>query len=580
MSGHPAPARALGYLYVRTAVNRGRQQLQRLRSPRYLVALALGATYLWWALIRNTQGVESPLPGLVTSDGFGTVASLLLLLSAARWWLFDADRGALAFTPAEVHFLFAAPVSRRTLILARLLRLQLAILANTVVLTVLLRAGAGNLAAWQRALALWTLFSTVAIHRLGAAIVRRSAATEGLVGVRRHGGALLVFGAMAIALGIGLFDAVAAGRAASAGGVRELVSVLVDALQAPLPAAALQPATWLLAPVTAAGRAPWGAAMVPALLLLLGHVVWVLRLDRGFEEAALEASRYRAERLLRLRSAQPGMQRSRRGALTAIPPLPAWGPPEMAIVWKNVAAALRGGSWRSQLLLMVGIMTVLGTVGIRMARGVDEAVYGMITVWAIMMLFLGPLWLRTDLRLDLPRLDQLKSLPIPGWRLVAAEIVTVTVLHSISVWTLLALPFVLALVDPAALAGRLPGAPLVVAAALGVPAINALQFTIHNGMALLFPAWVRLGAEPRGIEVLGQNLLTTGAATFVAAVALVFPVGVTALVLWLADAGEGWGLAAAVFAGSLLLLLELWPVLHWLGEHFETMDPREVAATG
>jgi len=32
--------------------------------------------------------------------------------------------------------------------------------------------------------------------------------------------------------------------------------------------------------------------------------------------------------------------------------------------------------------------------------------------------------------------------------------------------------------------------------------------------------------------------------------------------------------------GSLLLLLELWPILHWLGEHFETMDPREVAAPG
>ena len=572
--------RALLYLYARTMANRGRQQLQRLRSPRYLVAVTLGALFLWWALFRNTRGAASPMALLLESDGFRVVASLFLLVSASRWWLFEGDRGALAFTPAEVHFLFSAPLSRRALIGARLVRLQLAILVNTVLLTVLLRAGAGNLAAWQRALALWTLFSTLALHRVGASIVRRSAATDGGAGLRRHGVALLVFGAISLALALGVARAIPGFQVAAADGGRALFAQVVAALQTPIPAAALQPAAWLLAPVAHAGRETWMASMGPALALLLLHVLWVLRLDRGFEEAALEATRYRTERLLRLRRAQPGLQRSRRGGLAAIPRLPAWGPPEIAIVWKNLAAALRGGGWRAQLLLMVAAMATLGVVGVRIAERGDEAVRGLIAGWAIMMLFLGPLWLRTDLRLDLPRIDQLKGLPLPGWRIVGAEIVTVTVLHSLSVWTLLGLPLLLSVLDPAAASSQFPGPAVFAAVAIGVPAINALQFTIHNGMALLFPTWVRLGADQRGFEVLGQNLLTTGATTFVAAVALVFPVGAAALTLWLTNGLNGWGLLLATAIGSLLLLLELWPILHWLGELFETMDPREVAAPG
>jgi hypothetical protein len=58
-----------------------------------------------------------------------------LLLSAARWWLFGADRGTLAFAPAEVQFLFPAPVSRRALVHAKLVRTQLAILLNTLILS-------------------------------------------------------------------------------------------------------------------------------------------------------------------------------------------------------------------------------------------------------------------------------------------------------------------------------------------------------------------------------------------------------------------------------------------------------------
>jgi hypothetical protein len=199
--------------------------------------------------------------------------------------------------------------------------------------------------------------------------------------------------------------------------------------------------------------------------------------------------------------------------------------------------------------------------------------------WGAMLLFIGPLWMRFDLRHDLPRLAVLKTYPLQGWRIVAAEIVAVTVLHSITVWSLMTVPLVMFVRDPQLFLESGATVPILVSIAVGVPAFNALMFTIQNGTALLFPAWVRLGTESRGFETMGQNLLTTGATTLVAAVALVFPVGLGALVLWVTNDWGGWSVLAATLLASALIAAELWPVLHWLGAVFEKTDVNEVAST-
>ena len=121
-------------------------------------------------------------------------------------------------------------------------------------------------------------------------------------------------------------------------------------------------------------------------------------------------------------------------------------------------------------------------------------------------------------------------------------------------------------------------AGLVMAIALGIPMLNALMFTVQNGTALLFPAWIRLGTEARGFETMGQNLLTMGATTLVTAVALVFPVGLGLLVVFLGRDWNGWALPLATMAGGIILLLELWPVINWLGDVFERTDITEIAS--
>lgn len=572
----PRPAQALWYLYARTTANRLRSQAARIRSPRYIAAVALGAFYLWWALFRNTRLGASPLTAGPRIGIVQLIVAALVLVSSARWWLFGGDRSALAFGQAEVQFLFPAPLTRRMLIHAKLLRMQFSILINTVIFSIIFRGGAWNLSAWERGFGLWLVFSTLALHRLGAALVRASAIEHDGAGRKRAVVPMVLFGALIFALAFGLFEQRAQLAAGAASGIPELLQDIVAALRAPVPSAALWPVHRLLAPVFTAGTSAWLAALPGALLLLLVHYVWVVRLDGAFEEAALEASQHRAERMQRFRASQMGQARSKSGKLARVPSLALRGRPEVAIAWKNVAAALRGGAWRTQLITFTVALGVLAMATEFASSRANDVFLGVAIGWVAMLLFLGPLWMRFDLRLDLPRLALLKTYPLPGWRIVVAEIAAVTGLHTITLWTLMAIPMIMVLRDPGAWHG--PTVPtLVLTAFIAVPTFNALMFTIQNATALLFPAWVRLGSEARGFETMGQNLLTMGATTFVTAVALVFPAGIGALVWWLTG-WQGWALPLAALLAALVVLAELLPVWRWLGTVFDGTDLSDVPA--
>ena len=142
-------------------------------------------------------------------------------------------------------------------------------------------------------------------------------------------------------------------------------------------------------------------------------------------------------------------------------------------------------------------------------------------------------------------------------------------------------PLVMIIQDPSLLTDSGVTIPIMCSVALAVPVFNALMFAIQNGTALLFPAWVRLGADARGFETMGQNLLTTGATTLVAAVALVFPVGIGALTIWFSDILDSplgvWSVLVGTVFGCAILALELWPLLVWLGTVFEKTDLSDVS---
>jgi len=172
---------ALAYLTARSVHNRLAHRAAQLRRPRYLIAFGLGLVYVWLVL-----GSDRPAPLSQTTllARSAELIGALVLVGVAAWsWTVGSERRALAFSAAEVTFLFPAPLTRRALVHYKLARLQLLILLNVLIWTLLL-SRPGGVSGWRRGLALWVLLSTIALHRIGAALVRRSVAEHGTVGLR------------------------------------------------------------------------------------------------------------------------------------------------------------------------------------------------------------------------------------------------------------------------------------------------------------------------------------------------------------------------------------------------------------
>ncbi|HEY9015160.1 MAG TPA: putative ABC exporter domain-containing protein, partial [Gemmatimonadales bacterium] len=186
------------YLTWCSVRNRVLRQLRQLRSPRYLAALLLGLAYLWFAVMQQrTTVANGPAPDQEVVELIGALA----LIGAVAWsWIFGVERRVLAFTPAEVTFLFSGPVSRTGLIQFKLLRGQLLILFNALLWTLILSRERFGVSAWLRVTSIWVLLTTLSFHRLGASFVRTSLSEHGRLGARHRVLSLLVLGTMVVAL--------------------------------------------------------------------------------------------------------------------------------------------------------------------------------------------------------------------------------------------------------------------------------------------------------------------------------------------------------------------------------------------
>src|SRR5207302_2803135 len=100
---------------------------------------------------------------------------MALLVYAALAWLFPSSSGLFEFSEAETQFLFPAPVSRRQLLLHRLLRSQVGMLFAALLPAFLITspsasAGLGFnaiMARLARGVGLWVLFVTLRVGFAG-----------------------------------------------------------------------------------------------------------------------------------------------------------------------------------------------------------------------------------------------------------------------------------------------------------------------------------------------------------------------------------------------------------------------------
>lgn len=565
--------RLFGYLAWRSAHNRVSRQLRHLRSPRYMIALGLGLAYLWFMVV-----AQRPPPAAELADArWLELIGALALLGAVAWgWIFGVERRVLMFSPAEVTFLFSGPVSRRGLIQFKLLRSQLFILFNALLWTLILSRERFGVSPWLRVVSIWMLLTTLSFHRLGASFVRTSLAEHGRLGLRHRVVSLSVLGVVLIALVWSTAEALPYLAERSGGGVFDFLPALGEAAAQPLPAALTYPFRVMIRPLTANSVSTWLSAVWPALILLLVHYIWVVRSDTAFEEAAAAVSLQRAQALSDRSAGR--IPRSTLAAASVTAPLFRLAPkgwPAGAILWKNLVAVTRTRRVRNVALTLAAGAVIVTVLSFEPEGTLAEIAGWFAVTWAGAMTVIGPQWVRNDLRGDLLKLDLLRSYPLRGRSIVIAEVSASALVLTVIQVSLLLIGYLAFLGDQGMEPALEERTLVLLAAVVFLPGINLLGMLIQNGVALLYPAWVRLGSgRPGGVEALGQNVLMMVVYVALLGLLLLLPFAIAGGAFLLARLViDQWAAFPATALALGTMAFEAVLLVDWLGRLFERTDP-------
>lgn len=571
---------AFAFLIFNSTRNRIRAQIRRLRTPRYAIGFVLGLGYFWMVFGRHAFSARTgtaAAPRIM--GGVETVAPLFILIILAGIWIFGGDMSALAFSEAEVAMLLTAPVSRRTLVKYKLAQSQLVILLNVLIWTFILRRGTGALPGVFSAMSVWVIFTTLSLHRMGEALNRASKHEYRAAGQKPK------WFAKAFASVIGLvifasFIAVPLSKIGPPDGSNPLAFVknIWAFLESPGVQTVLYPFHLLIAPTFAKNVPAWGAAMVPAVGIVLLHLWWVMSSDAAFEEAAALASTERARKIENMRSRRATQFDQDTGEVRKTISLAPTGIPAVAIVWKNAIAlrrTIKPGALLRLPILIFALAAYFGWKSGHPARVIAIVAFFLATILP----FLAVQVLRTDLRSDMLHLPFLKSLPLAGADLVLAEVASNALIMA-------TLQLVLFIVAGIALLSSTGVSPVRVSIVIGILvtlpltllALDGAICTIINGSAVLFPGWIRLGPSgPGGVEVMGQMMLSMIASTFAFALMLVVPAALSAGAWYLLSDHPVAAVIAACALGSITLAAESYGMIIALGVSFERAEPQQIS---
>jgi hypothetical protein len=563
-----------------TFKNRIVQRAKRLREPRYLISAVAGAAYFWFFVFRRNpkSGVAlARMRDLTFNSVIVDCASVIVLLMMIIAWALPADSGGLDFSEAEIGFLFPAPLTRRDLLLYKLLRAQPQALFSAVILTII-----GTRQGYF--VGTWIAFSVMSVYFTMVSLGRARLRLFHIGFLPRLGGVALIIGGLyALLLNQSHSLAAVPIPADFRATVKTAVSTRV-AIEAffhkPVIAAILFIPRFFASAALPANLAVLAMSAVAVAAMGVAFFFIAAALNVSFQEASISASQKRAARLDRRNSQRVGSFVMFRRA-PALFRLGETGPAEVAIIWKNLIALMRNSiTWVAIFVLMVA-----GMVGMAIWSALWTHEHEMYLVFGAMLLFMaaffplfGPNVFANDLRLDLPRLEVLKSYPISGERLVAAEIVA-----SLAVVSILEVIFATSASALIFMSGHATGylrfagtAQFAVAVLLLTIPVCAIQLIIRNAIPVLFPAWaMRSKDEAKGFVAMGQRLVTMAGNLLVLAIALIPAAIVFAPSVWIAYkffSGNAAFVAVATMPAVGVLAAEAWYGVKALGAQFEELD--------
>ena len=455
--------------------------------------------------------------------------------------LTSSGKYALAFTPAEVEFLFPAPLPRRQIIAYKLARG----VPNTALMAVLFTFAAPASGSWPvTAIGLFLTIEFFQLSAVAVALVRQTASAHAYTWTRR---AALVAGVSILAWAAGfalLKDA--------AGGWREAVDSFRNSWIGALLLAPFQPFCRLCAAQElnlATGGYAAAAAVIDAVLVAL-----IMLLDAAYLETAAAVSEKLYRRVQQLQrgvwssnvrpdrsrslahAAATGRRRSDCVATIAAP----------VAIFDGLALLAAGRS-----ALALAVLIVRDTEDVRLGLAL---LLGQLTILESLVAAFLPLGLRADV----DRLDALKSLPLSPAALVVGEIVPAAMVLSLGQCLLLA--------GMTAMSDKLFVAA-VSAACFALP-LNLLLLGLSDLLFLIFPYRPAAGA----LNVQSHQLAIYMLYALIAAALATLAVAGGLLIDSLIPAPGAFAVGAwcIVLLESLFALAAASLALHWLDVSAET----------
>lgn len=513
-----------------------RRMTRNLRSVKGILLAGFGVVVVClWLAPSLWQAFWAPRtdPGQVRA-----VAPVIMLAMSFLALVTSGGEKAVAFTPAEVDFLFPGPFTRRELLAYKIGKALAGLLFSSLLMSVVfLRHASGWPQAWA-GLFLAMLF----MHLLSMAItlVAQSAGERAYTRTRK-----IVLAVILLGVGVAVWPALMKGGKT---GFFEVARMLRESRVGAVALAPLEVYGRLFTAhglIESLGYAAL-AAGVNAVLLFV-----VFYLDADYLEASAAKSQAVYERLQRVRKggvmAIGGPLKKARGAVPQLPYLAGAGP----IAWRQMTAAVRNskGLLFVMLLLAMSVGPLMFTA--KLENSLSAAIVGSM-VWVT---FIVGAWLRFDFRGDVDQIDHLKSLPASSAAVSAGQLVTPTLLMSLC--HLMIVASVLAVT-------RRVDLVLVAAAALCVP-FNALLFGVENCIFLLVPT--RAAATPGDFQGYGRQILV-----FFVKGAIILAVGAVAgTAAFVVHRFSGSMIGAIVAAGVVLVIAAgaMLPAVAWAFARFD-----------
>jgi hypothetical protein len=373
----------------------------------------------------------------------------------------SVGENAVAFTAAEVDFLFPGPFSRRQLLGFKIIKTSLGTIFTALMLSiVLLRYSASWITC---CVGVWLTIQFMQLFAMTVVMVGQTVGEKLYTAARR--GVLL--GVLALAI--------IASAPKLAGGLNRGPMEFARQVHATLAGRVLLgPFDVFARTITARSVWPalagWGTL---ALLIDLLMLAIVIGLDANYLETAAVASQRRYERIQRIRRGGAVGVSHQGGSSLRVKSLP-WLGGAGPIAWRQLTSAIRSSR---RLIILLVIIAAGGSAVVLSHRGEPVSSAGTIVGAGIWMNLFFVAMLKFDFRDELDRLDMLRSLPVLPSAVAAAELVApVLMLTAMQALLLIALAIARAATWPV----------LAFAAAYTVP-FNLLLVGIENLLFLMYP---------------------------------------------------------------------------------------------